>query len=282
MTKQPDARAEDRARWEKAAAGWEQWRADFQRATQSVSVWLVEHVRPQPGHRILELAGGVGDTGLLAAELVAPGGKVILTDGAEAMVEAARRRAEELGARNVEARQMEAEWIDLDTASVDGVISRWGYMLVEDPGSALQETRRVLRPVGRVALAAWTGPADNPWLSGPGGQLVEMGLREPPSPGEPGPFSFAAPGHIENLLLEAGFEDPEVEALDVTFTAPSVDVFIERQLAMSPSMADVVGQLDDRTRASYLEGVAERLRPFTAQDGSLAVPGRTWVAAASA
>ncbi len=282
MNDEPDPRAEDRARWEKSATGWEAHRAEFQRATQGVSVWMVERLRPQPGHRILELAGGVGDTGLLAAELVQPGGTVILTDGAEAMVEAARRRARELGVRNVEVRQMEAEWIDLDAASVDGVLSRWGYMLLVDPGAALRETRRVLRPVGRVALAAWTGPGDNPWLTTPQRVLVAQGHLEPPEPGRPGPFSWAEEGKIATLLADAGFEDPEVEALAITFEAPSVDAYLERTIAMSGTLAKVVPTLSEADRALWRDAVAEGLAPYTADDGSLRIPGRTWVAAATA
>ena len=116
-----DEREELLARWDSMAAGWKATRANFQRSMEPVSQWLVEAIHPQPGHSVLELAAGLGDTGLLAAQLVAPGGSVLLTDGSDKMVEAAREHAEEVGATNVELRTMQAEWIDLPTASVDGV-----------------------------------------------------------------------------------------------------------------------------------------------------------------
>src|SRR5919204_3127275 len=111
-------RADSRARWEAAAAGWGAHREEIQRDAMEVSQWLLDGARLQPGHTVLELAAGSGDTGLMAAELVAPDGKAIITDGAEAMVELARARAAEVGATNVEIRPMEAEWIDLPAASV--------------------------------------------------------------------------------------------------------------------------------------------------------------------
>ena len=123
------------------------------------------------------------------------------------MVEAAGRRAAELGLTNVELRAMEAEWIDLPTASVDAVLCRWGYMLLADPETALRETRRVLRPGGRVALAAWDAPDRNPWVAETGAELLARGLTAPPDPAAPSMFGFAAPGRIEELLLATGFDD---------------------------------------------------------------------------
>ena len=275
----PEAfRDESRERWEGAARGWEERRADFQRDAQPVSVWLVEHLEPQPGYRILELAAGIGDTGLLAAELVEPGGSVLITDGAEAMVEAARRRAAEVGAANVEVHQMEAEWIDLPTASVDGVISRWGYMLLADPETALTETRRVLRPGGRVTLAAWAAPDDNPWLSAIGRSIVDLGFGEQPPPGQPGPFAFAQPGRIEELLGAAGFDEPLVEALDFTMRHPSLDAYFEHQAAMSTNLRMTLARLSPADHTRLRDEIDARLNEFVRPDGSVAVPARTWVA----
>ena len=275
-------RAESRARWEEAAGGWEARREAFQRGAQAVSMRMIDLLDLQPGQRIVELAAGVGDTGLLAAELVAPGGSVLITDGAEAMVEATRRRAEQLGARNVETRQMEAEWIDLPTASVDGVLCRWGYMLLADPETALRETRRILRPGRSVVFAAWTDPDANPWMTAINRSVVELGFGERPSPDEPGPFAFSDRGRIEKLLDAAGFEELELEAFDFAFTFASQDEHWEHQLAMSTRLGEQVAGLSPAEHTALRDAVDAKTARHLAEDGTLRLPARTWVAAASA
>ena len=275
-------RADARERWEAAAEGWEERRSAFQRAAEPVSMWMVDQLGAQPGHTVLELAAGVGDTGLLAAEVVQPGGRVILTDGAEAMVAAAQRRADQLGIRNVEARAMEAEWIDLPAASVDGVLCRWGYMLLADPDAAFRETRRVLRRGGRLALAAWTDPDDNPWLTSVARTMVELGFAPKPAGPEPGPFSFAEPGTIERHLQDAGFDDVLVETVGFTFSFASTDEHFEHQTRMSTRLADQLAPLSPADHTRLRDAVDEKLAPYTAQDGSVSLPARTWVAAAGA
>src|SRR4051812_25387765 len=266
-------RADARERWETAAAGWARDRESFQRDAMEVSRWMLDAADLQPGHTVLELAAGPGDTGLMAAELVRPGGKAILTDNADAMIEAARARAEEVGATNVEIRPMEAEWIDLETASVDAVLCRWGYMLLADPETALRETRRVLRPGGRVALAAWDAPEHNPWIVETGAELVARGLTGPPDPAAPSMFSFAAPGRIEELLLNTGFEDIEVGAVDILWEVPSFEDWWEYQFDTSPSLGESLAAATPEQRDEVYEGVEARLARFRAEDGSLAMPG---------
>ncbi|HEX2104196.1 MAG TPA: methyltransferase domain-containing protein [Solirubrobacteraceae bacterium] len=275
-------RADSRERWEAAAPGWGKYREAMQRDAMEVSRWMLDAARLQPGHTVLELAAGAGDTGLMAAELVAPGGKAIITDGAEAMVELARARAKEVGATNVEIRPMEAEWIDLPAASVDAVLSRWGYMLLADPEAALRETRRVLRPGGRVALAAWDAAEHNPWLTRIGRVMVERGHMEQEPPGAPGPLAFGVPGRIEELLEAAAFDDVEVQALDLELHAPSLDDWWDYAVQTSGRISRIVAGLSPAEHYAVRDAVDAAYAEFVQPDGSLAIPGRTLVAAASA
>src|SRR3954462_9015924 len=87
---------ESRDRWIRAAAGWEARADQFARDTLPVSAWMVEAIAPQPGHTVLDLAAGLGDTGYLAAELIQPGGTLITSDFAPEMLAAAQRRGKDL------------------------------------------------------------------------------------------------------------------------------------------------------------------------------------------
>jgi SAM-dependent methyltransferase len=274
-------RAVSRDRWEAAARGWSARREAFQAAAAPVSAWLVDAVQPQPGQTVLELAAGPGDTGLLAAELVRPHGKLILTDGAEAMVEVARARTEELGLTDVvETRPMELEWIDLPTASVDAALCRWGYMLLADPEAALRETRRVLRPGGRVALSAWAAPEANPWSMGR--LLLDQGVVQPRDPAEPGPFALADPDRIRGLLQDAGFDEIVLDAVDFAFTAADADSWWEHQLDCSPTLVESVRDLSPADHYRLRDAVDAFLERFAQADGSLRIPARTLTASATA
>jgi len=273
-------RADSRARWEQSAAGWGAARAAFQRDAAPVSHRLVELIHPQPGHTVLELAAGPGDTGFLAAELIRPGGTLICTDTALAMVEVAKERAKELGLDNVEFEPMDAEWIDRPAASLDAILCRWGFMLLADPESALREARRTLKSAGRLALATWAAPEHNPWSMGR--LLVRLGIAPEGPADQPGPFALPDPEALAELLWGVGFEDVEVEPLDFAFTAADKDAWWEQQLHCSPSLRSVTAKLAPADHYALRDAVDAELEAFAQPDGSLRIPARALVAAAGA
>jgi SAM-dependent methyltransferase len=223
-----------------------------------VSHQLIDALEPQPGQQLLELAAGTGETGFLAAELIAPGGTLICSDQSEAMLELARTRAAELGLKNVTFRVINAESIDLPVASVDGVLCRWGYMLMVDPLAAFVETRRVLKPSGRLSLACWGSPSDNAWLAVPRAVLAEHGLAEPPAPDGPGPFALADPDRLSGLLEEAGFGEIEIDQVDLDFGGGSFEEWWEMQLQISPAGTALRAATPELRRAVAAD-VAKRL-----------------------
>jgi len=275
-------RRDSLAGWEAAASGWTRRQETIRRFGAPVSEWMLDAVALQPGERVLELAAGLGETGMLAAQKVAPMGGVIVSDQADAMLDGARARAAELGLSNVEFQVIGAEWIDLPLASVDVVLCRWGYMLLADPPAALRETRRVLRPGGRVALAVWDSVQHNPWALLPAIELIERGLSTPPAPGIPGPFALGDPERVRKLLQQAGFAETDVQSLDVAQRHDSFDTFWEMTLDISRAFHDAVLSRPEPEIAAIRQGLAGRMEPFLKPDGSLEIPGRTLVASASA
>jgi SAM-dependent methyltransferase len=275
-------RAAARDSWDGAAAGWERRRETFQAAAEPVSRWLIDHLELSDGATVLELAAGPGDTGFMAAKVIGPMGTLISSDASPEMVEVARRRGAELGIGNAEYRVLEAEWIDLSAASVDAVVCRFGYMLLADPEAALRDTRRVLRPGGRLTLAAWDDPDGNPMITSMSAVLVALGHLEPPAGDGPGPFRFAAPGHLQELLETAGFGDIEIDAVDFMFRFASLDEYFASQSDCSPSAGPALKALSPAQHTAFRDALDEHLASYVQPDGSVDLPARTLVAAAGA
>jgi SAM-dependent methyltransferase len=249
--------------WNRFSGNWADEHEFLAATTGVVGERMLDRLDPRPGETMLELAAGTGDTGFRIAERLGDDGRLLMTDFAEGMVGAARRRGEERGVSNVDYRVLDAERMDLDDDSFDGVACRFGYMLMADPARALAETRRVLRDDGRLVFAVWAAPDRNLWAAIAGMTMVEMGHMPPPEPGRPSMFAMADPQRIAQLVTGAGFAAPEVEQVEVNWGYSSPDEHWEKTLKLAGPIADAYGSLEpseqDEVRERVTGRVAEQL-----------------------
>ena len=261
------ARQQSRVTWNAVAPGWYAQREVLWKASRPISEWMVRRLDPQPGETVLELAAGMGDTGLMAARRVGDSGRVIITDFAPEMLSGARQRAQELGVKNAEFRVLDAERMDLETDSVDGVLCRWAFMLMTVPDAAFAETRRVLRPGGRLAFSVWAGSERNPALSLVGRVLVSQGHIPPPEPGAPGPFAMADPGRIRELLTGAGFAEPEIEEVSLRWSFADQEAYWRYLTETSASASSVLRSLPAAAQEEIRKHIHEVALPYHSGEG---------------
>ena len=124
---------------------------------------FVKRVKPQPGEKILDMAGGTGDIAFRMADrgadvTVADINQDMLDVGAERAME--RRETPETGSL-VFTRQ-NAEEVDFASGSFDAYTIVFGIRNVTFKDKALAEAHRVLRPGGRFfcmefSTTEWTG-----------------------------------------------------------------------------------------------------------------------------
>ena len=273
-------RVASHAVWEAMAPGWDTRHAYFEARARPVAERMLERLDPGPGETILELAAGTGVVGFAAARLVEPGGTVVVSDFSQAMVEAATRHAAALGLANVECRVLDAERLDLADDAVDGVLCRWGYMLMSDPAAAFSETRRVLRPGGRLSCAVFGAPDVNPWVALPSRVLRERGHMPPTDAGAPGILALSDSDRLRRLFLDTGFSEPRIEEVGFTWSFPDVDAYWEFLTDAAGAIAMVVDRLDPPERELVRERIAEGAERFAGAAG-IEIPAACLVASAS-
>ena len=265
-------KALQRHEWGVSAAGWRQHWAIWERAAQHVNVRMIELAHVDDGHRVLDLATGLGQSAFTAARLVGSTGRVIATDVSPQMLALAREEASTLGLHNIEFREMDAEEPDLPEHTFQAILCRWGLMFLPHLTMALRKLRRLLVPGGRFAAIVWGPPERAPALSVPMG-IIRQARALPPSPaGTPGAFSLGDAGLLERTFTEAGYTAVHTEWLTVTLAYASVEEFIQERQATSATTRAMLAEVSAPEQGAIWRAVAAAVRPYATAEGGLQMP----------
>ena len=253
--------------WNTVAAGWGRERELIWEGSRVVAEDMVASLDPKPGDAVLELAAGTGDTGFLAAAAIGDEGRLLSTDFSPAMIEEARANAEKLKISNVEFRVLDAENMDLDDDTFDGVLCKYGYMLMADPGAALAETRRVLKDGGRLSFSVWGAADHNPWVTVPMQVMVEREYIPPPEPGAPGILAMADHDRIRELVTGAGFGEPQIKEVPVHWPINDLETFHRFVHELAGPIRFALEGLSEEDRAAAWDEIDQRIEPHILPEG---------------
>jgi SAM-dependent methyltransferase len=211
---------------EATALAWRRWHDKSERFWSELTDAMLGIALLEPGHRVLDLASGTGDPALTFAPLVEPG-RIVLTDLSPQMVKIARENADRAGVRNASFEVADAHALHYPDSSFDRVTCRLGVMYFWDCGKALREVRRVLKPGGIAAFAAWGAPERNEYIDA---ALAPFKARSPmpePAPDTPQPYRFCKPGSLGAELTAAGFTgvDEETRNLRLAWPGPAEELW---------------------------------------------------------
>jgi SAM-dependent methyltransferase len=204
---------------------------------------VIDRLAPGPGVAYLDLACG---TGAVAERAAAAGATVTGVDLAPALIETARARAAERGL-DIDYRVGDCERLELADASFDAVSSTLGIMFAPDHAAAAGELARVVRPGGRIVLAAWTptsGIAD----------LFKIMAPFQPAPPPSIPFDWGDETIVRGLLGDA-FE-LELERHFSPFHTPSGEAYWElfsSSYGPTKTLAENLGERRAELQAAWAE-----------------------------
>jgi SAM-dependent methyltransferase len=256
-----------REQWQQAAEPWHRWGPELEAWLGGVTELMLDMAQVGPGSRVLDVAAGAGGQTLAAARRAGPEGSVLATDISERILEFAEHVAAEAGLTNVATRTMDGEQLDVEEGFFDVVISRVGFIYFPDQQAAFAGMHRALKPGGRLAGVVYSTPEANGFFSLPVSIIRRRAALPAPLPGQPGPFSFGAPGTLEAAYERAGFSGVRVERVNAPVRMRSAAECVRFERESFGALHQMLAGLGEGEREEAWSEIEQELSQFETSDG---------------
>ena len=232
------------------------------------SAELVRVATLTPGEHVLDLGTGNGLGLIPAAQAVAPA-VVVGVDFAAEMLNAARRRADALGVRNIELARMQVASLAFSEGAFDVALACSVFQFVDYSTAVLREWRRILRIGGRLVLSVPDIGSDSA-MSLIGDLISEHAARLPPRMLAPLRAAQLKPSKrpdLRSLCLASGFQQASLSRLYLHTSLADVDEWWSMQ--WSHGIRGYLRALDDPTLRAIKHEAAARLELVRRDDGAI-------------
>ena len=237
-------RDQQKQSWNKFSAGWKKWDELVMDFLKPMGDEIIRLLNPQKTDVILDVASGTGEPGLtIAAKL--SGGKVILTDLADHMLEIARENATSRGIYNIETVTCDVCDLPFPDNTFDAISCRFGFMFFPDMQLAANEMVRVLKPGGKIATSVWNIPEKNFWVTAIMGTINKNMELPPPPPGSPGMFRCAKDGFISEIFSQAGLKNISQTEIFGKLNCKTIDAYWGMQTEVGAPIVAALGKASD-------------------------------------
>ena len=239
-----EIREQQKAAWNKFSPGWKKWDDLAMDFLKPVGDEIIRLINPKGADVVLDIAAGTGEPGLTIATML-KGGKVIITDLSEDMLEIARENAMNRGIKNIETHACDVCELPFADNTFDAISCRFGFMFFPDMLLAAKEMVRVLKPGGRIATSVWNVPEKNFWVTAIMGTINKNIELPAPPPGSPGMFRCAKDGFISDLFLQAGLKNISQKEIAGKLNAKTTDVYWNMMTEVGAPIVAALSKADD-------------------------------------
>lgn len=260
--------------------------AGFESMIAPMGAALLDHAAFKPREHVIDIGCGGGAITIAIGRSVSPGGSATGLDISRDLIDSC-------GIRASQGTSSQVYWVCADAARIipagapfDRMVSRFGSMFFPDAKAAFRNLRKMLKTGGRIDLAVWAAPDENPWMTM---MMTVVARHMPPAdpaaapdPHAPGPFAFADTAYMTQVLEQAGFGDIAIEPCvrDLAVGGAGATPRAAAEFILSAMhFAQAIGE--DQHEAAIAD-IAQALEPHHVPGKGNLLPGKAWIVTARA